>query len=81
MSKGPRPWLVGGRFRVFGQVKGLRPPRGTVGDATCLVAPGPVSMMLLCMIVKLVKLVDRTEMRKTDCFGKTRLVLHVPSSS
>ena len=44
-------------------------------------APGPVSMMLLCMIVKLVKLVDRTEMRKTDCFGKTRLVLHVSSSS
>ena len=24
---------------------------------------------------------DRTVMRKTDCFGKTRLVLHVPSSS
>ena len=46
-----------------------------------LVAPGPVSMMLLCMIVKFVELVDRTEMRKTDCFGKTRLVLHVPSSS
>ena len=39
------------------------------------------SMMLLCMIVKLVELVDRIEMRKTDCFGKTRLVPHVPSSS
>ena len=46
-----------------------------------LVAPGPVSMMSLCMIVKLVELVDHTEMRKTDCFGKTRLVLHIPSSS
>ena len=32
------------------------------------------SVMLLCMIVKLVELVDRIEMRKTDCFGKTRLV-------
>ena len=46
-----------------------------------LVALSVVSMMLLCMIVKLVELVDRIEMRKTDCFGKTRLVLHVPSSS
>ena len=46
-----------------------------------LVAPGLVSMMLLCMIVKPIGLVDRIEMRKTDCFGKTRLVLHVPSSS
>ena len=42
-----------------------------------LVALGLVSMMLLCMIVKLVELVDRIEMRKTDCFGKTRLVPHV----
>ena len=46
-----------------------------------LVAPGLVSMMLLCMIVKTVRLVDRIEMRKTDCFGKTRLVPHLPSSS
>ena len=46
-----------------------------------LVAPGLVSMMLLCMIVKLVELVDHIEMRKTDCFEKTRLVPHVPSSS
>ncbi len=44
-----------------------------------LVAPGLVSMVLLCMIVKPLELVDRTEMRKTDCFGKTRLVPHVPS--
>ena len=36
-----------------------------------LVALGLVSMMLLCMIVKPVGLVDRIEMRKTDCFGKT----------
>ena len=36
--------------------------------------------MLLCTIVKLVELVDRIEVRKTDCFGKTRLVPHVPSS-
>ena len=46
-----------------------------------LVALGLVSMMLLCKIAKPMGLVDRTEMRKTDCFGKTRLVLHVPSSS
>ncbi len=46
-----------------------------------LVAPGLVSMMLRCMTVKPVKLVDRIEMCKTECFGKTRLVPHVPSSS
>ena len=46
-----------------------------------LVALGLVSMMLLCKIAKPVGLIDRIEMRKTDCFGKTRLVLHVPSSS
>ncbi len=39
-----------------------------------------VSLMLRCVIVKTVKLVDPIEMRKTDSFGKTRLVLHVPSS-
>ena len=32
--------------------------------------------MLCCMIVKPVELVGRVEMRKTDCFGKTGLVLH-----
>ena len=31
--------------------------------------------------VQSVELGDHIEMRKTDCFGKTRLVLHVPSSS
>ena len=46
-----------------------------------LAALGLVSMMLRRVIVKTVKLVDRIEMRKTDGFGKTRLVLHVPSSS
>ena len=46
-----------------------------------LAALGLVSMMLRCVIVKTVKLVDLIEMRKTDCFGETRLVLHVPSSS
>ncbi len=46
-----------------------------------LVALGLIQMMLLCMIVKPVGLVDRIEMRKTDCFGKTRLCPHVPSSS
>ncbi len=30
---------------------------------------------------KTVELADLTEMRKTDSFGETRLVLHVPSSS
>ncbi len=32
-------------------------------------------------LAKPVGLIDRIEMRNTDCFGKTRLVLHVPSSS
>ncbi len=40
-----------------------------------------LSMMFCCMVVKPVESVDCIEMRKTDCFGKTRLVLHVPSSS
>ena len=39
------------------------------------------STMLRCMIVKTVELVDLIEIRKTDCFAKTRLVPHVPSSS
>ena len=38
-------------------------------------------MMLRCLFAKTVELVDLVEMRKTDCFGKTRLVLHTPSSS
>ncbi len=46
-----------------------------------LAALGLVSMMLRCMTVKTVKLVDPIEMRKTDSFGETRLVLHAPSSS
>ena len=38
-------------------------------------------MMLRCVIVKTVELGDLIEMRKTDCFGETRLVPHVPSSA
>ena len=49
--------------------------------STHLVALGLVSMMLLCVIAKPIRLVDRIEMRKTDCFEKTTLVLHIPSSS
>ncbi len=52
-----------------------------VRDSAHLVALVLVSMMLLCMIVKPVGLVYRIGMRKADCFGKTRLVPHVPSSS
>jgi len=33
------------------------------------------------LIVKTVELVNLLEMRKTDCFGKPRLVPPVPSSS
>ena len=47
----------------------------------CLAALGLVSMMLRCLTVKTVKSVDPIEMRKTDSFGETGLVLHVPSSS
>ncbi len=50
----------------------------TCGDQVAL---GLVSMMLRCVIVKTVELVDLIEMRKTDCFGKTRLVPHIPSLS
>ena len=38
-----------------------------------LVALGLVSMMLRCMIVTPVELVDRIEMRNTDCFGRQDL--------
>ncbi len=48
---------------------------------THLAALGLVSMILRCMIVKSVELVDLIEMCKTDCFGETRFVLHVPGSS
>ena len=46
-----------------------------------LAALGLVSMMLPCVIVKTVDFVDLIEMCKTDCFGETRLVPHIPSSS
>jgi len=46
-----------------------------------LAALGLVIMMMRCVIVKTVELVDLIEMCKTDCFGETRFVLHVPSSS
>ena len=44
-------------------------------------ALGLCSMMLRCVIVKAIELVDLTGMHQTDCFGETRLVLHIPSSS
>ena len=53
---------------LFGEVKGLR-------------ALALVSMMLHCMIAENVELVDRIELCRTDCCGKTRLVPHVPSPS
>ncbi len=46
-----------------------------------LAALGLVSMMLCCVIVKTVKLIGLIEMHKTNSFGKTRLVPHIPSSS
>ena len=46
-----------------------------------LAALGLVPMMLRRVIVETVRLVDPIEMRKTDSFGETRLVLHIPSSS
>ena len=51
------------------------------GGLAHLAALGLVSMMLRCIIVKTVKLADPIEMRKTDSYGETRLVLHVPSST
>ncbi len=56
---------------LFGEVKGLRPPG----------RPRSVSMMLHYVIVNTVVLVGLTGMHKTGCSGKTRLVLHIPSSS
>jgi len=46
-----------------------------------MAALGLVSILLRCVIVKSAELVDLIKMRKTDSFGETRLVLHVPSSS
>ena len=40
-----------------------------------------VPLMLPHAIVKTAKTVDLLEMRKTDCFGETRLVPHIPKSS
>jgi len=54
---------------------------GDANDYVAKVQPAPLSMMLRCVVVTTVGLVDLTEMRKTDCFAKTRLVPHVPSSS
>ncbi len=42
---------------------------------------GKDSMMLRYVIVKTVELVGLIGMHKTGCFGETRLVLYVPSSS
>jgi hypothetical protein len=47
----------------------------------CLPRVVGLTCIQAALTVKPVKLLDRTEMRKTDCFGKTRLVPHVPSSS
>ena len=52
---------------LFGEIKGLR-PHGRPRSSFNDVAWR-------------VKLVDLAGMRKADCFGETRLVLHVPSSS
>ena len=46
-----------------------------------LAALGLLSMMLRRVTFQTMKSVDLTEMRNTDCFGKTRIVSHVPSSS
>jgi len=40
-----------------------------------------VSIILRRVIVKTVKLVKLIEVRKTDSFGETGLVSHIPSSS
>ena len=45
------------------------------------VALGLVSMMLHQVTVMNAALLGHTRMLRTDRFGKTRLVLHVPSSS
>ena len=80
--------LQGKRLRWLGHV--FRMPNDRLPKKLCLVksrgfahlvALGLVSTMLRCMLVRPVELVDLIEMRKTDCCGKTRLVLHVPSSS
>jgi hypothetical protein len=45
-----------------------------------LAALGLVSIVLHYVTVNTVVLVSLTGMRKTDCSGETRLVLHIPSS-
>ena len=44
-------------------------------------ALGLVIMMLHQVIVMNAALLGHTRVLRTDCFGETRLVLHVPSSS
>ena len=55
-------------------------------DRGCIMSYVLASKLALALgtcwvIVKTVRLVDLTDMLKKDCFGETRLVLHVPSSS
>ena len=49
--------------------------------ATPPVALGTVSMMLHQMTAMNAASLDHTKMPGTDCFGETKLVLHVPSST
>ena len=56
---------------LFGEVKGCAPRA----------AQGLVLMMLQCVIVYCLAQLNLTRMLRTDCFGGTRLALHVPSSS
>ena len=44
-------------------------------------ALGLVTMILHQVTVMNAALLGHTRMLRTDCFGETRLVLHVPSSS
>ncbi|DBA66319.1 TPA: hypothetical protein ACH3X2_14336 [Trebouxia sp. C0005] len=80
--------LQGKRLGWLGHV--FRMPEDRLPNSFCLVkskgfvhlaALGLVSMILPCVTVKTVESVDPVEMPNTDCYGKTRLVLHVPSSS
>ena len=54
---------------------------GQVRVASPQVALGLHTMMLHQVTVMNAALLGHTKMLRIDCFGETRLVLHVPSSS
>ncbi len=66
---------------IVTEVSNLKTPCHCADMRLLLLAESIVTEVSIFKDIVAVTLVDHTEMHKTDCFGETRLVLHVPSSS